>query len=47
VKRSCVSLGRSEYLVSRNGLSALEHAMGDASARINDILCHELYMSST
>lgn len=45
IKLTGVPLGRVEDLATRNDFSQLESAIGEASRKVDRIICHELYIT--
>ncbi|HEY9842380.1 MAG: hypothetical protein ACAI44_40495 [Candidatus Sericytochromatia bacterium] len=46
IELAAVSLGKTDALKLNQGdFSALEQAMGDAAAKVQNIICHELYIT--
>ncbi len=45
IELKAISLGKVENLAQRDDFSALEQAIGDASRKLDKIICHELYIT--
>jgi hypothetical protein len=45
IKLTSVSLGKEENLAEKTAFTQLEQAIAEASSKLNNIICHELYIT--